>query len=139
MPFSATTLIDADLLRAQIREIRARGYAISVNERGAGGVGISAPIFNHEGGIVAALAIGAPVSRYTSEVEAACVAAALEAARGISAALGYHPVRFTASWVGRLSRRTLRAAIRLTHLLGRFEQWPRWSLTHPLNPRRRLL
>jgi IclR family acetate operon transcriptional repressor len=90
-PFSATTAVDADRLRAQIREIRARGYAISVNERGAGGVGISAPIFNHEGGIAAVMAIGAPISRYTGEVEAACVTAALEAARGISAALGYQP------------------------------------------------
>ncbi len=90
VPFSATTAVDADQLRAQIHEIRDRGYAISVNERGAGGVGISAPIFNHEDGIVGALAIGAPVSRYTAEVEAACIAAALDAARGISAALGYH-------------------------------------------------
>jgi DNA-binding IclR family transcriptional regulator len=88
-PFSATTVTDPDVLRAQIRAVRERGYAVSLNERGAGGVGISAPIFDHEGAIVAAMTIGAPVSRYTPEVGEACIAAAQEAARGISAALGY--------------------------------------------------
>jgi DNA-binding IclR family transcriptional regulator len=88
-PFSETTVTDPDDLRAQIRAIRVRGYAVSMNERGAGGIGISAPIFDHEGTIVAAMTIGAPVSRYTPEVGEACIAAAREAARGISAALGY--------------------------------------------------
>jgi DNA-binding IclR family transcriptional regulator len=90
VPFSATTITDPDTMRSQIRAIRQRGYAVSLNERGAGGVGISAPIFDHEGAIVAAMTIGAPVSRYTPEVGEACIAAALEAARGISAALGFH-------------------------------------------------
>jgi DNA-binding IclR family transcriptional regulator len=89
VPYSGTTVVDPDLLRAQIREVGARGYAVSVNERGAGGVGISAPIFDHEGSVVAAMTIGAPVSRYTPEVGEACIAAAQEAARGISAALGF--------------------------------------------------
>jgi DNA-binding IclR family transcriptional regulator len=90
VPFSATTITDPDTMRSQIHAIRQRGYAVSMNERGAGGVGISAPIFDHEGTIVAAMTIGAPVSRYTPEVGEACIAAALEAARGISAALGFH-------------------------------------------------
>jgi DNA-binding IclR family transcriptional regulator len=87
--FSGTTVVDADVLRTQIAEIRARGYAVSLNERGAGGVGISAPILDHDGHIVAAMTIGAPVSRYSPEIGEACIAAAREAARGVSAALGY--------------------------------------------------
>jgi IclR family transcriptional regulator, acetate operon repressor len=90
VPFSGTTVVDPVTLRAQIREIGLRGYAVSVNERGAGGVGISAPIFDHEGRIVAAMTIGAPVSRYTPEIGEVCIAAAQVAARGISAALGFH-------------------------------------------------
>jgi DNA-binding IclR family transcriptional regulator len=89
VPFSATTAIDPDTLRAQIAEIRTRGHSVSVNQRGAGGVGISAPIFDHDGRIVAAMMIGAPVSRYSPEIEQACIGAAREAARGISAVLGY--------------------------------------------------
>jgi DNA-binding IclR family transcriptional regulator len=89
VPFSATTMVDPGGLRSQIAEIRARGYSVSVNQRGAGGVGISAPIFDHDGRIVAAMMIGAPVSRYSPEIETACISAAREAARGISTALGY--------------------------------------------------
>lgn len=88
-PFSATTVIDADVLRAQIAEIRACGYACSVNERGAGGVGVSAPIRAHDGRTVAGLLIAAPASRFTPEVRAACIDAAADAARGVSAALGF--------------------------------------------------
>jgi IclR family acetate operon transcriptional repressor len=89
VPFSATTVVDADILRAQIVEVRERGHSISLNERGAGGVGISAPVYDHDGRIVAVMNIGAPVSRFTDEVRDACVAAVLEAARGISTALGF--------------------------------------------------
>lgn len=88
-PFSTTTVIDAGSLRSQISEIRAGGYACSINERGAGGVGVSAPIRAHDGRTVAALLIAAPASRFTPDVRAACIEAAIEAARGISAALGF--------------------------------------------------
>ncbi len=88
-PFSATTVVDATLLRAQIGEIRASGYACSVNERGAGGVGVSAPIRAHDGRTVAAVLIAAPASRFTPDVRAACVETAVDAAAGVSAALGY--------------------------------------------------
>lgn len=91
VPFSSTTVVDPDTLRAQIVEIRACGYSCSVNERGAGGVGVSAPIRNHAGRVVAACMIAAPVSRFTAEVRAACIDAAVEAANGISRALGYDP------------------------------------------------
>ncbi|MFN8635734.1 MAG: IclR family transcriptional regulator [Chloroflexota bacterium] len=89
VPFSETTVTDPDTLRAQIRATGERGYAVSLNERGAGGVGISAPIYDHDGAIVAALTIGAPVTRYTPEIGEACITAAVDAARGISAALGF--------------------------------------------------
>ena len=88
-PLSATTVIEADVLRAQIAEIRASGYACSFNERGAGGVGVSAPIRAHDGRIVAGLLIAAPASRFTPEVRAACIEAATDAARSVSAALGF--------------------------------------------------
>jgi len=88
-PYSGTTVVDADVLRSQIREIRARGYACSVNERGAGGVGVSAPVRAHDGRVVATLLIAAPASRFTDEVRVACIDAARDGADGISRALGY--------------------------------------------------
>jgi DNA-binding IclR family transcriptional regulator len=89
VPFSGTTVTDPGVLRAQIAEIRARGYACSVNERGAGGVGVSAPIRAHDGQVVAACQIAAPASRFTDDVRERCVATAVETADRISAALGY--------------------------------------------------
>ena len=88
-PFSATTVNDPETLRAQIREIRERGYSCSVNERGAGGVGISAPVYAHDGGTVAAVIIAAPASRFTPEMREACVEVVLDASRGISTSLGF--------------------------------------------------
>jgi IclR family acetate operon transcriptional repressor len=88
-PFSSTTVVDPAALRAQIAEIRACGYSCSVNERGAGGVGVSAPIRRHDGRVVAACMIAAPVSRFTPQVRAACIEAAVDAAAAISKALGF--------------------------------------------------
>lgn len=88
-PFSNTTVIDSDVIRTQIAEIRECGYSCSINERGAGGVGVSAPIRGHDGRVIAACMIAAPASRFTPEVRAACIEAAISAADGISGALGY--------------------------------------------------
>jgi DNA-binding IclR family transcriptional regulator len=91
VPFSNTTVVDPAELRAQIADIRVAGYSCSVNERGAGGVGVSAPIRDHAGSVVAGCMIAAPVSRFTPDVRAACIEAAVEAAADISRALGYDP------------------------------------------------
>ena len=91
VPFSNTTVVDPAELRTQIADIRALGYSCSVNERGAGGVGVSAPIHDHHGQVVAACMIAAPVSRFTPDVRAACIDAAVEAAADVSRALGFDP------------------------------------------------
>lgn len=103
-PFSSTTVVDPDELRSQIAEIRARGYACSINERGAGGVGVSAPIRAHDGRIVAACLIAAPASRFTPDVRDACIQAAVEAADGISRALGFDPAAGRTSSAGERSQ-----------------------------------
>lgn len=89
LPFSATTVGDAHLLRSQISEIRSCGYACSVNERGAGGVGVSAPIRAHDGRTVAGFLICAPASRFTPEVREACIEAVITGASDLSEALGF--------------------------------------------------
>lgn len=88
-PFSETTVTDREVLRAQIREARTRGFAVSVNERGAGGTGVAAPIRAHDGRVVAALLIAAPASRFNAQLRASCVRAALAASHRISEALGF--------------------------------------------------
>ncbi|MDP8924010.1 MAG: IclR family transcriptional regulator, partial [Chloroflexota bacterium] len=66
-PFSTTTVTTPETLWTQIREIRELGYSCSVNERGAGGVGVSAPVRGHDGRTVAAVLVAAPASRFTPE------------------------------------------------------------------------
>ena len=91
VPLSPTTPTDPRVLREQIASVRAQGFAESMNERGAGGAGIAAPIRSHDGRVIAALEISGPADRYTAETRAAWIEAATLAASRISAALGFRP------------------------------------------------
>ena len=48
-----------------IRAIRRQGYAISRSEQSAGAAGVSAPVRNHMGDVVAGLTISGPEQRFT--------------------------------------------------------------------------
>ena len=91
LPLSPTTPTDANVLREQIATVRSQGFAESINERGAGGVGIAAAIRAHDGRVVAALEISGPADRYTAETRATWIEAATDGARQISSALGFRP------------------------------------------------
>lgn len=79
MPLSPTTPTDPGVLREQIAAVRAAGFAESINDRGAGRVGI------------AALEIPGPAERYSAQTRAAWIEAATGGAARISAALGFRP------------------------------------------------
>lgn len=51
----------------QLLQIQQKGYAISIEEREKGTSAIAAPIKNHDGKLVAALAVSGPVGRLTKE------------------------------------------------------------------------
>ena len=89
VPLSPNTPTNPHLVREQVAETRELGYAISINERGAGGVGVAAPVRGHDGSVVAALDLGAPLSRFTPETRELWVTAVVSTARQISRALGY--------------------------------------------------
>ncbi|GAA4717117.1 IclR family transcriptional regulator [Brevibacillus fulvus] len=59
--------IDRQAFSQQLEQIRKQGYATSVEERELGTAALSAPIFNHNGKMVAALAISGPSNRLTAE------------------------------------------------------------------------
>lgn len=92
VPLSPTTPTTADLLREQIALVRKQGFAESINERGAGGVGIAAPVRAHDGRVVASLEISGPADRYSAETRATWIEAAISAANQISAHLGFQPL-----------------------------------------------
>lgn len=58
------TLIDARHVRREIAAIRERGFAIARDTNSPGASGIAAPIFTASGGVVAALNVSAPSSRF---------------------------------------------------------------------------
>lgn len=64
---SNTITTKSDLAEA-IKKTRADGYAITVGEREAGASGLSAPVFNSNGGLVGALTISGPTLRMPLEL-----------------------------------------------------------------------
>jgi DNA-binding IclR family transcriptional regulator len=86
---TANTLVDADLLGAEMEATRARGYAIDNVENEDGVRCVAAPIRNHAGEVVAALSVAAPAYRFAVEDLPAVAPKVLAAALEISSRIGY--------------------------------------------------
>jgi IclR family transcriptional regulator, acetate operon repressor len=90
---SAITLakLDPAALRAELETIRTAGYALSLEERVPGVVGLAVPVRDHTGTVAAALSVSAPALRAgTAELES-LAPRAIQAADELSAQLGYRP------------------------------------------------
>ncbi|MDA5109716.1 MULTISPECIES: IclR family transcriptional regulator [Brevibacillus] len=59
--------IDREAYLEQLEQIRAQGFATSVEERELGAAAVAAPIFNRNGKLVAAIAASGPSNRLTPE------------------------------------------------------------------------
>ncbi len=82
------TITDAGKLRKELAAVRKRGFASSLGERQPGAASVAAPVFDHDGHVVAVLSVSGPASRFKPDrTEAAGLV--LEAAARISAQLGY--------------------------------------------------
>lgn len=78
----ATAVLPADRrerLRREVEELRAQGYAISRGETVPGSASIAAPIRGADGGVLAAISVGGPSSRFNEESVAGYAGALLEA------------------------------------------------------------
>ena len=62
------TIVDPDVLRKELAQIRQQGYAVSYGEWILDASGIAAPIFDRNGEIAAALTISGPTQRFTEEI-----------------------------------------------------------------------
>lgn len=82
------TITDATQLRQELADVRKLGYAVSFGERQAGAASTAAPVFNHEGRVIAVTSVSGPVERLREEL-AMCTAALLEATRRLSGRMGY--------------------------------------------------
>ncbi|WP_208590533.1 IclR family transcriptional regulator [Gracilibacillus suaedae] len=88
--FTETTITDKANLQKELREIQDRGYAIDEQEHEKGIRCIAAPIYDHDGNVVAAISIAGPADRVTKErVKEDLAQAILTQSKQISAKLGY--------------------------------------------------
>ena len=84
-----TTPIDARTVRAALDQTRAQGYAITSDDPIPGVSAVCVPVWNREGHVAAALSVSGPLSRWSAAEMQRHLPAILDAARMISAALGY--------------------------------------------------
>lgn len=68
-PLTSITITDAATLRAELKTVRERGYAISFGERQEGAGSVAAPVFDHEGRPTAVISVCGPLERFRREVD----------------------------------------------------------------------
>jgi IclR family transcriptional regulator, acetate operon repressor len=85
------SITDAAALRAELRAALARGYATSYEELEAHLHAIGAPIYDHQGRIVAAVSISGAAARMPRRREIEFARMLTDACARISHALGYRP------------------------------------------------
>jgi len=85
------TITSVPALRADLAGVRARGYAVTDEELEKGLIALAAPVFRYDGTVVAALSVSAPTSRMTRDSLTMIARRCVEAAAGLSSALGYRP------------------------------------------------
>jgi len=67
----------------RLRAARAQGYALSIEETGSGGWGVSAPFYDQTGRLIGIVALMAPMARLTEETKSRAVALVLSASRSL--------------------------------------------------------
>lgn len=87
------TIVDPEMFRQELAQIRTRGYAIADEENELGVRSLAAPVRDHFGNVIAATSIAGPAQRLTKKVLASFAPDVVSAADAISARLGYHPLR----------------------------------------------
>jgi DNA-binding IclR family transcriptional regulator len=87
--FTANTLTDPKVLRKQLEEIRANGYATCWQERELGLCSVAVPLRDHTGATVASLTLAGPAGRVTEDSVDTHLQPLRDAAAEIDALLGY--------------------------------------------------
>ena len=85
------TVQDPKRLWADIRSIRKRGYAVTYSEQTRGAAGVSAPVRNHSGDVIAGVTISGPEQRFTPKAVERFAHIIVAAAYSLSLQLGYSP------------------------------------------------
>ncbi len=87
--YTPKTITDPAHLRREIEAVRARGLAVSFEEREPGAASISAPVFDQTGEVVAAIGIAGPAERFRIADLDAWGREVRSAAKRLSSLMGY--------------------------------------------------
>ena len=87
------TITEPEHLLRELDTIRMQGYAVSAGERDPDVGALSAPVYNHEKKICAALSIAGPISRFLPENHSEYLQALLKASQQLSKQLGYDQLK----------------------------------------------
>jgi len=82
--FTETSITDPAALKERLRDIREKGYSITIGEVDAEAMGIAAPVFTSTGDVVAALSVVLIRSRVSPNAVDEIVSAVVETARTLS-------------------------------------------------------
>jgi len=83
------TSVDWDALRERLAKIREQGYSITIDELDDGAHSITAPIFNANGKILAAMSIAGPSVRFSDTTIERYIELILKSTSHVSSELGY--------------------------------------------------
>jgi len=87
--FTGRTITDPRILARDLARVRQRGWAVTSEELEPGFVAVGAPVRGAGGDVVAAISVGGPKSRLTSEALASITRQLPAAAARVSQRLGY--------------------------------------------------
>lgn len=90
IPYTENTIVDLELLKEHLAEIREKGYAVDNEEQERDIRCVGGPIFDYKGDIVAAFSIAGPSTRMTEKRLEELSRKVLEYSQKISHSLGYN-------------------------------------------------
>ena len=90
---TARTITSRDALRADLAEVRRRGYAVTNEELEPGLVAVAAPVYRGGAAVVTALSVSGPAARLASAAIARLAARCAAQASALSAVLGHQQPR----------------------------------------------
>jgi len=87
--YTPKTITRRDGVLGMLEEVRLRDHAVDDEESESGLRAIAAPVRNHNGAVIAALGVAAPVQRMSKKTMHTCVPSVIATANAVSARLGY--------------------------------------------------
>jgi IclR family transcriptional regulator, acetate operon repressor len=88
-PLTSATIVDRAVLEGDLEAVRGRGYATAVEELEPGLAVVAAPVFDADGGVVAALAVSGPTARMPDHRLVLLGRVTIEQAHAVAVRLGY--------------------------------------------------